>query len=118
MNVQVLVLFEQPKEEHWKAMRSLAAGLTDDPDSVRVSAGARPGWLVVDFTMPTEAQYVAVPRIDRAIRWHADDRLDSAICFPRTKEEQARAERRNARQAERRRAKRRGQAEGSGEGQA
>jgi len=58
--------------------------VTNDQSSVRVSAMAdAPDWLVVEFTMPTEAQYKAVEKVDRAVRLHAWERLDSIICFPK-----------------------------------
>src|SRR4051812_38726211 len=103
MNVQVRIHFESPGEEQLASMTSLAQALTHRPESVHVFADEAPGWLVAEFTMPTEPQYAAVETIDRAIRFWADDRTDSTICFPRTAEEQARA----ARKAERRRARRR-----------
>jgi hypothetical protein len=62
MNVRVRILFKPPTEQDWQAMRSLAANLTSDPESVRVSTDKAPGWLVAEFTMPTEAQYKALPR--------------------------------------------------------
>ena len=81
--------------------------------SVRVSAiEGRPGWLVVEFTMPTEAQYKAVGKIDHALRLYGGNRLDSAIGFPKSEAQQARCQRK----AERRRAKRRGAADKVGEG--
>jgi len=58
MKVQVRILFDSPTEEDWRDMRSLAGGLTDDRDSVCVTADLEsPGWLMAEFTMPTEAQY-------------------------------------------------------------
>lgn len=48
--------------------------------------------------MPTEAQYKAVEKIDRAIRFYADNRLDSIIEFPKSEAERER----NRRKAERR----------------
>src|SRR5437016_4544978 len=59
MNVCVRIQFKPPTEEDWEAMRSLAASLTNNPKQVRMSADARPGWLVAEFTMPTEAHYKA-----------------------------------------------------------
>jgi hypothetical protein len=102
MDVLVRIKFDSPSEQDWDAMRSLARGLTDNSNSVRVSAGAEPGWLVAEFNMPTEAQYLAVDKIDRAIRWRAGHRLDSTIGFPKSSAQRERARRK----AERRRARR------------
>ena len=104
MNVRVRVLFNPPTEEDWGAMRSVAGSLTNDRGSVRVSADAKPGWLVAELTMPTEPQYKAVPKIDWAIKYYADGRWDTTIGFPKTEAERARAERRAARRKARRRA--------------
>ena len=103
MNVRVCILFKAPGEAERAALRCLARGLTSNSESVRVFAHATPRWLVAEFTMPTQAQYLAVDRIDRALRSWASDRLDSTIHFPKTAAEQARARRK----AERRRARRR-----------
>jgi hypothetical protein len=84
-------------------MRSLALRLTNSPDAVRVFADGTPGWLVAEFTMSTEAQYKALPKIDRAIRFWADNRQDSTIGFPMSEAERARADC----EGERRRARRR-----------
>ncbi len=96
MNVRVRILFKPPTEEDWQAMRSLAASLTNDRKSVRVAADATPGWLIAEFKMPTEVQYQALPRIERAIKFHADNRCDSTFGFPYTEEERARADRKAA----------------------
>jgi hypothetical protein len=104
MNVCVQVQFDSPGEDDWDAMRSLARSVTTDLHSVRVFAlDDAPDCLVVEFTMPTEAQYKAVEKIDRALRLYGGNRLDSAIGFPKSAAEQARA----ARKSERRREKRR-----------
>lgn len=103
MNVRVEIQFDQLDEEAWDTMRSLAGSLTKNPQSVRVFVRDEPsGWLVVEFTMPTEAQYKAVDRIDRVLRLCAWNRLDSIIRFPKSQAEVERSRRR----AERRRAKR------------
>jgi hypothetical protein len=104
MNVCVRIRFASPGQEQLAAMRTLAVRLTDSPESVRVFAEEAPGWLVAEFTMPTEAQYKAVPKIDAAIRFWADDRTDLTISFPLSAAERAQADRK----AERRRARRRG----------
>jgi hypothetical protein len=84
-------------------MWSLARSLTNQPASVRVSAD-EPGWLVAEFTIPTEPQYAALPKIERAIRFWAWDRRDSRIGFPMSEAERARADRKaEQRQARRRR---------------
>jgi hypothetical protein len=104
MQVEVHVQFASPSEEDWADMEALGRCVTNDARSVRVSAiEGRPGWLVVEFTMPTEPQYKAVDKIDRALRLYGGNRLDSAIGFPKSEAELARAERK----AERRRARRR-----------
>jgi hypothetical protein len=104
MRVEVHVQFASPSEDDRADMQSLGRCVTNDARSVRVShIQGRPGWLVVEFTMPTEAQYKAVDRIDRALALYGGNRLDSAIGFPKSETEQARCERK----AERRRARRR-----------
>jgi len=104
MKVQLHVQFASPGEDDWADMKSLGRSLTNDARSVRVSAvEGRPNWLVVEFTMPAEAQYKAVGKIDRALRLYGGNRLDSTIGFPKSEAEQARGKRK----AERRRARRR-----------
>ena len=104
MKVQVQVQFHSPSKDDWADMESLGHCVTNDPQSVRVSAVEnRPDWLAVEFTMPTETQIKAVDKIDRALRVYGGNRLDSAIGFPKSDAELARAERK----AEHRRAKRR-----------
>ncbi len=103
MNVSVSILFEALDQDAWDSMRFVGQSVTNNPDSVRVTAsddGAK--WLLVEFTMRTEAQYKAVDKVDRAIRLYAGQRLDSAIGFPKFEAQQARARRKS----ERRRAKR------------
>jgi hypothetical protein len=109
MNVHVRILFDGPTEEDWQAMRSLAGGLTNDPGSVRVFADVEPDWLAAEFTMPTETQIKAVDKIDRALRFCVENRLDSTIGFPRTAAEAARARRKNERRKALRKARRRGE---------
>jgi hypothetical protein len=105
MNVCVRIKFASPGPDELASMRSLARELTDCREEVRVFADEEPGWLVAEFTMPTEAQYAAVPKIDRAIRFRANNRTDSTIAFPRSEAEQARAARKAERRRKRRRAK-------------
>ena len=103
MNVRVEILFEPPDQDAWDAMRLVGRSVTNDPRSVRVFASDdAPDWLLVEFTMPTEAQYKAVEKVDRAVRHYAWERLDSTIGFPKSEAERARARRKT----ERRRAKR------------
>lgn len=105
MNVRVQVLFDPPDENARAAMRSLGRSVTNDPDSVRVLASDDdPDWLVVEFTMPTEAQDKAVDKVDRAVRLHADERLDSTIGFPKSEAESARTRRKTQRRREKRQA--------------
>lgn len=104
MNVRVQVQFDSPGQDAWDAMESLAQSVTNDLRSVRIFAVyGVPDWLAAEFTMPTESQYKAVDKIDRAVRLYASDRLDSTIGFPKSEAEQARARRK----AERRRSRRR-----------
>lgn len=107
MNVRVQVLFDPPDEDARAAMRSLGRSVTNDPDSVRVlAADDDPDWLVVECTMPTEAQDKAVDKVDRALRWHVWDRLDSMIGFPKSEAERARTRRKTQRRREKRQAAR------------
>jgi hypothetical protein len=94
---------ESPSKDNRASLLSLGRDLTDDRKGVLVREG-KPNKLIVEFTMPTEAQYKAVDRIDRAIRLHANNRSDSAIEFPKTEEERERARRKAARRRARRRA--------------
>jgi hypothetical protein len=103
MNVCVRIKYSSPGPNELASMQSLARELTDCREGVRVFADQAPGWLVAEFTMPTEAQYAAVSKIDRAIRFRAGNRTDSVIEFPKSEAERARA----ARKAERRRGRRR-----------
>jgi hypothetical protein len=103
MNVRVRVQFESLGQDELDSLRSLARGLTDSPESVNVFADETLGWLVAEFTMTTEAQSTAVPKISWEMRHWADNRIDSTISFPKTEEERARADRK----AEKRRARRR-----------
>jgi hypothetical protein len=105
MQVRVRIQFKPPTEDDWRAMRLLANGLTNNQDSVRVSADADPEWLVVEFTVPTEAQYKASPRIERAIRFYALNWRDIRFGFPHTEAERTRADRSAARRKARRREK-------------
>ena len=103
MNVRVEILFEPPDQDAWGAMRSVGQSLTNNPSSVRVFASDDdPDWLLVEFTMRTEAQYNAVEKVDRALRLYAWERLDSTISFPKSEAERAGARRKT----QRRRAKR------------
>ena len=103
MNVRVRVQFKPPKEADWQGMHSLANSLTKEPDGVKVFADTDPEWLVVEFTMPTEAQYKALPKIEMALRLHAWNRWDSRFGFPYTEAERERAGRRAARRKIKRR---------------
>ncbi|MFO0968763.1 MAG: hypothetical protein U0793_24670 [Gemmataceae bacterium] len=103
MNARIRILFKPPTEEDWQAMRSLAAGLTNDRASVRVFADEKPGWLVAEFTMLTEPQYKAMGKIDRAVRLVVWNRMDMTFGFPYTEAERARADRKAARRKARRR---------------
>src|SRR4051812_23090778 len=103
MNVVVRILFTPPTESDRASLLSLGRTLTNNPQSVRLFAqDDDPQWLVVEFTMPTEAQYKAVDKIDYFLRFHVLTRMDSIIQFPKSAAEQARAQRK----AERRRARR------------
>jgi len=91
MQVRLRIQFKPPVEDDWRAMRSLANSLTNDPDAVRVFADTDPEWLVVEFTMPTEAQYKALPKLEWAIKLYAWRRQDVRFSFPDTEAERARA---------------------------
>jgi hypothetical protein len=107
MKVRVRVQFTSPGEGDWADMESLGRNVTDDAQSVRVSAvDGRPDWLAVEFTMPTETQLRAVDKIDSALRVYGGNRLDSSIGFPRLEAELARAKRKNERRSVKRRAMR------------
>lgn len=82
MKLRVHILFESPGEDDRDEMLSMARMLTNASESV-VGGDGKPGWLVVEFTMPTEAQYKAVDKIDRAIRYYVLNRVDSIIQFPK-----------------------------------
>jgi hypothetical protein len=104
MQVRVRIQFKPLTEEDWAAIRSLANSLTDNRDGVRVFAdGEQPDWLVAEFRMPTEAQYKALPKIERAIKFYAWNRWDSRFAFPSTAAERERADRKAARRKARRR---------------
>jgi hypothetical protein len=82
MQVVVKVLFDSPSDDDIRQMRDLARELTDDRRTVRVDSDPEaPRWLVARFTMPTEAQYKAVAKIDGVLRYQVDNRLDSIIAF-------------------------------------
>ena len=98
MKVEIHCLFESPDADDRANMASVARSLTDDLRSVRVFAiDGRPGWLAVEFAMPTQPQYQAVGAIDRELRFCVGNRMDSTIRFPRSEAEQRGAERKNAR---------------------
>lgn len=102
MKVCVEVLFDVVDEAAWDTMRSLGRRLTNAKDSVRVFTSEEGlNWLAVEFTMPAEAQYKAVDKVEHAVRLCAWERLDSMISFPKSEAERARARRKT----ERRRAK-------------
>ena len=95
MNANVHVMFTPPTEADWQAMRGLAKGLTDDPGSIRVTAGEEPGWLVAEFTMRTQKQSSAADLVYEAIRYRLNY-SDCSFSFPMTAEERARADRKLA----------------------
>ena len=101
MKVRVQIQYESVGDDDVASLVSLGRGLTNDPRSVVVSR-EEADRLVVEFTVPAEAQYLAVPKIDRAVRHHAGNRLDSTIQFPKSATERER----NRRKAERRRKRR------------
>lgn len=85
MKVRLEIQFESTTDEDEASLRRLALGLTNDRDSVLVTAREdKPDWLVAEFTMPTEAQSKAVDTIDAKIRYSLWNRVDSIICFPKT----------------------------------
>jgi hypothetical protein len=85
MQVCIEVMFGDTDSRHEADVRSVALGLTNDRASVRVfPQEGDPRWLVAEFTMATEAQYRAVQRIDRSMRFSLWEREDSVIRFPKT----------------------------------
>jgi hypothetical protein len=104
MNVRVYIQYEEsPTKDDQDSLLSLGRSLTNNRESVVVRE-AKSNGLIVEFTMPTETQYKAVEKIDRAIRWYAGNRTDSGIEFPKTEAERARARRKAARRRARSRA--------------
>jgi hypothetical protein len=99
MKVLVHIMFRSPNEDDRETMRAVARALTNYPESV-VVLEEKPHWLVVEFSMPTEAQYKAVRTIESAIRKYAYDCMDSIIEFPMSEDDREQ----NRRKAERRRA--------------
>ncbi len=103
MNAQIKLLFHPVTNADRETMRSLAGILTDNRESIRVSSDAKPNCLVVDFTMPTQPQMLALNAIDRVLKMNLDRGEFSSVSFPKTESEEASAKRKN----ERRKAKRR-----------
>ena len=106
MNARLHMLFRPITEDDWVTVRIVANRVTSDTKSVRVSEGDNPNWLVVDFTMPKQTQNEAADAIDRALEFHGGKGLDTAIQFPRTEAEEARAKRKNEKRKAERRANR------------
>ncbi len=103
MLVRLEILFDSPTADDAEKLTAVARGLTNERRSVRVfpRQGA-PDCLVAEFTMPDEAQYRAVPKIDRALRFSLWNRVDTTIAFPKSEEERERARRKAQRRARRR----------------
>ncbi len=97
MHVRVEIQFASPDTGDWEAVRKLGSVLTTRPEEVQVTASDQPGWLIVDFAMRTDAQIRAVDRIDRIIRMHLGNRLESIIRFPPTEAQRLRNKRKSAR---------------------
>jgi hypothetical protein len=106
MNARVRVLFKGPTADDWEAMKSLGRYLTSKPESVAVSADDDPNWLIATFAMRTEPQHQAVDKVFRAIAYYCGNCRDSAVGFPYTEAQRARADRKNARQRAKRLARR------------
>lgn len=106
MLVRVRVQFNPIKDEDWQAMHWLAARLTAEPDQIVVSEDEVANWLVVLFSMPTEPQYRALPKIESSLRLNVSNRWDSTFSFPLTEQERIRADRKLEQARLRRRAKR------------
>ena len=99
MNVRLEIKLEAPTAEDEAALASVARALANDPQSVRVlPRGDNAHWLVAEFTMPTEAQYKAVDKIDSAIRFSLWNRLDSTISFPKPDQEERKGRNKTGRQ--------------------
>jgi len=106
MNARLHVLFRSITAADWETMRRVANRVTIDRKSVRVYEDEKPNWLVVDFTMATQPQYAAVDAIDRVLKFDDGNGLDTAIQFPRSEAEEARATRKNEKRKTIRRANR------------
>jgi hypothetical protein len=104
MIVQVRCSFSPPTAEDRADMASMALDLTDDPSSVRVFEDEWKDWLVVEFTMRTQAQYKVVDRVYEACGCLR--RVDWMMGFPKTEAEEARHQRKLQRARERRRERR------------
>jgi hypothetical protein len=88
MNVRLEIKLEAPTAEDEAALGSVARALANDPQSVRVLPREDNAHrLIAEFTMPTEAQYKAVDKIDSVIRFSLCNRLDSIIRFPKSEQE-------------------------------
>lgn len=96
MNVQLRMMFKPITEIDWRAMNEVAKSLTKEPAKIRVFADVEPGWLIAEFTMPTEAQYKAVDKVSWAIRVNRARYSDLIIRFPLTAAQRARADRKAA----------------------
>ncbi len=84
MNVRLEVLFDKETPDPEKDLRSVAFGLTDDGESVRVFPNeGKPGWIVAEFTMPRQRQIDAVDCIDGSLDFQMLNRLNSTISFPK-----------------------------------
>lgn len=106
MQLRVNLQFENVSEEDWQQMRDLAEALTDDAASIRVFASDEPNWLAAEFSMATEPQYKAVPKIERALKFNAYNSIDVTFGFIPSAAEAASQKRRNARAKARRKARR------------
>jgi len=104
MNVQVRIQFKPPTKDDRNAMRYVGESLTRRPKTVKVLVSEDPEWLVVDFTMPNEAECTAMDKIERAIKLWALGRREWTVCFPKSEAYWARQARKAARRRERRKA--------------
>jgi hypothetical protein len=101
MKVRLEIEFEVLTAEDEVTLGSVACGLANDPQSVQVfPRNDNSHWLVAEFTMPTEAQYKAVDKIDARIRFSLWNRFDSIISFPKSKPQQRKAPRKTRRRRE------------------
>ena len=106
MIARLLIMFEPITEADFKTLRKVATRVTTDRESIRVSLGEKPNWLIVEFKMARQTQNAAVDAIDRSLKYDCGRSSDTVIQFPRSETEEARAKRKNEKNKAKRRADR------------